>query len=97
MNNWYNRNNSAVKYNGIRWTKAVMKFFLEYGHEMWTERCHIVMAAKQVSHESQERERAWQRCIELKRASWQLRSSSRQLISRDKKFFRTSPMSHDQL
>ena len=77
--------------------KSVMKFFLEYGHELWTERCHIVMAATQVSNESRERERAWQRCLELKRTSWQLPASSRQLLSRDKKFFRTSPILHVQL
>ena len=97
MDYWYKRNNSAVQYNGVRWMKSVMKFFLEYGHELWTERCHIVMAAIQVSNESRERERAWQRCLELKRTSWQLPSSSRQLITRDKKFFRTSPILHVQL
>ena len=97
MNHWYKRNKCAVQYNGVRWMKSVMKFFLEYGHELWTERCHIVMAATQVSNESRERERAWQRCLELKRTSWQLPSSSRQLISRDKKFFRTSPILHVQL
>ena len=97
MNHWYKRNNSAVQYDGVRWMKSVMKFFLEYGHELWTERYHIVMAAIQVSNESRERERAWQRCLELKRTSWQLPSSSRQLITRDKKFFRSSTILHAQL
>ena len=55
------------------------------------------MAATQESHESRERKRAWQRCLDLKHSSWQLPSSSRQLILRDKKFFCTSPILHVQL
>ena len=63
---------------------------------MWTERCHIVMAATQVSHKSQVHARAWEWCLELKRASLRLPAGSRDLLQRDGKFFRTSPIFHVQ-
>ena len=92
ISEWYTDSRAGVKFNGVRWQKYIIKKMLEFGHDMWTERCTIVHAATNVSHENRLRAQAWRRCLELKRDSWKLPANSRDLTHRDKKFFTRSPI-----
>ena len=67
MDEWYRHTIASVKHNGIRWQKYLIRKLLEFGHEMWVERCTIVSAATNISHENRVRKQAWVGCIELKR------------------------------
>ena len=89
---WYKISHAGVRFHATRWMKSVQKFFLEFGHDMWSERCNIVHAAANESNETRIRQRGWERCLELKKQSWRLPAVARHLLNRDKKFFRSSPI-----
>ena len=83
--------NFPVKLNGIRWTKYVMISLMEFAHNMWKERCAIVTAGTNETHERRVRGLAWEKLIAVKRDSWKIPSVCRDLLRRDKKFFMTAP------
>ena len=80
-----------VKYNGIRWMKYVTQSLLEFCHNMWTERCAVVVASTNDIHERRQRMRAWTRLNEIWRNKWMIPAVCRDLVNHDKKFFLKAP------
>ena len=88
---FYKASNSPIKYNGVRWMKHVMRSSLGFCHDMWTERCAIVVAGTNEIHERRMRLTAWQKLQDVRRDQWKIPAVCRDLLRRDKKFFRKAP------
>ena len=88
---YYKDGNYPVKYNGIRWMKFVIKNLLEFCHDMWTERCTVVVASTNEIHERRTRMRAWAKLQEIKRDQWKIPAVCRDILNRDRIFFTKAP------
>ena len=83
---YYNMSNSPVRYNGVRWMKYVMRTMMEFCHDMWTERCTIVVAGTNEIHERRVRLNAWKKLQMLRNERWKIPSVCRDLLRRDNFF-----------
>ena len=80
------------QYNIIRWKKSFTVALLSHSVDLWNERCTIVQALATHTHETRTREQAIEYCTRLRSARWRIPHDCHHLLSRDDKYFRTTPM-----
>ena len=88
---YYKRMHYPVKYNGVRWMKYLITTIMTFGHDLWKERCAIVHAGTSEVYERRTRADAWEKLIELKRDTWKIPTTCRDILRRDNFFFMKAP------
>ena len=78
------------QYNITRWKKCVTEQLLRHAITMWNERCTIVQALRDSTHEKRMRDKAFDYCKSLKKEKWRLPHDCRHLLSRDEYYFQNT-------
>ena len=86
----YSMQDLPRKYNIVRWRKNIVRSLLEHCCLIWNERCTIVQALNNNTHETRMRAAAWEYCLQIKSEPWRIPHIGRHLLERDKRYFHTT-------
>ena len=84
---YYRQQRVGRQHNIHRWRKEVVRIIIQFGNELWNERCTIVNAENNATDEQLFRTRMYEFCLKMKQNKDQLHPRDQHLLQRNRKYF----------
>ena len=84
---YYRSHRVGNQYNIYRWRKEVVRIIINFGNELWNERCTIVNAEKNATDEQLFRVRMYELSLQMKQNKDKFHPRDHHLLQRNRKYF----------